>query len=154
MQRLVTGTGLNVRVSAPGSAALVAPGVAAVDTVNAPADGSLVLETITVQGTNPNSTMALPEAYAGGQAARGGQVGMLGNRDVMNTPFGQTNYTNKTIQNQQTRTEQDVMNNDPSVVATSSGTTFSWENDPICRRFSLFGGRRAGSTRWRCETCR
>lgn len=71
-------TGLNVRVSAPGSAALVAPGVAAVDTVNVPADGSLlVLETITVQGTNPNSTMALPEAYAGGQTARGGQVGML-----------------------------------------------------------------------------
>src|SRR5690606_12153853 len=55
-------------------------------------------------------------AYAGGQVARGGQVGMLGNKDVMDTPFSQTNYTSKTIQDQQAQTIQDVLMNDPSIV--------------------------------------
>lgn len=82
------------------------------------ANGSLVLDTINVQGqgANPNSTMAPMEPYAGGQVARGGQVGMLGNRDVMNTPFSQTNYTNKTIKDQQAQTVQDVLSNDPSIL--------------------------------------
>ena len=48
--------------------------------------------------------------------ARGGQVGMLGNKDVMDTPFSQTNYTSKTIQDQQAQTIQDVLMNDPSIV--------------------------------------
>ncbi|MFH1558586.1 MAG: TonB-dependent siderophore receptor [Pseudomonadota bacterium] len=47
LQRLVGGTGLRVRVGSPGSAALIDPSVAAVDTVS---DGSLVLDTIDVQG--------------------------------------------------------------------------------------------------------
>ncbi|MCL4182472.1 MAG: TonB-dependent receptor [Burkholderiaceae bacterium] len=58
----------------------------------------------------------LPKPYAGGQVARGGQVGMLGNKDVMDTPFSQTNYTNKTIQDQQAQTIQDVLLNDPSIL--------------------------------------
>src|SRR5690606_13852279 len=51
-----------------------------------------------------------------GQVATGGQVGMLGNRDVMNTPFSQSNYTNKTIVDQQAQTVQDVLSNDPSIL--------------------------------------
>lgn len=43
----------------------------------------------------------LPEPYAGGQVATGGQVGILGNRDIMDTPFNQTNYTAELMQNQQ-----------------------------------------------------
>lgn len=57
----------------------------------------------------------LPAAYAGGQVARGGRVGLLGNKDVMNTPFNQTNYTAKLMQNQQARSVADVVVNDPSV---------------------------------------
>lgn len=30
---------------------------------------------------------ALPPVYAGGQVARGGQLGMLGNQDIMDVPF-------------------------------------------------------------------
>jgi len=41
---------------------------------------------------------------------------MLGNKDVMDTPFSQTNYTSKTIQDQQAQTIQDVLMNDPSIV--------------------------------------
>lgn len=58
---------------------------------------------------------ALPAPYAGGQVATGGQIGILGNRSVMNTPFNFTSYTSKTIQDQQARTVADVVQNDPSV---------------------------------------
>lgn len=58
----------------------------------------------------------LPPAYAGGQVATGGQVGMLGNLSVMDTPFNQTSYTSKTIQDQQAKTLNDILQNDPSVI--------------------------------------
>jgi iron complex outermembrane receptor protein len=119
LRSLLAGTGINAQISGPSTAALVAN--AAGNESAAAADGSLVLETITVQGANPNSTMELPEAYAGGQVATGGQVGMLGNRDVMNTPFSQTSYTNKTIKDQQARTLNDVMANEPSVIIGTKG---------------------------------
>lgn len=49
-------------------------------------------------------------------------VGLLGNLNVMDTPFSQTNYTAKLIQDQQARTIADVMFNDPSVrVKTPNG---------------------------------
>lgn len=57
----------------------------------------------------------LPKPYAGGQVATGGQVGLLGNRSVMDTPFNQTSYTAQTIQDQQARKLDDVLANDPSV---------------------------------------
>jgi iron complex outermembrane receptor protein len=64
----------------------------------------------------------LPKEYAGGQVARGARLGMLGNRDVMDTPFNVSSYTSKLIENQQARTLQDVLENDPSVrVTTSAG---------------------------------
>jgi len=58
---------------------------------------------------------APPAAYAGGQVATGGSLGLLGNRGVMDTPFNQTNYTAELIKNQQARTIRDVLANDPSV---------------------------------------
>jgi iron complex outermembrane receptor protein len=51
--------------------------------------------------------------------ARGGRVGVLGNRDIMDTPFNITSYTAKTIEDQQARTVADVMINDPSVRSTA-----------------------------------
>jgi iron complex outermembrane receptor protein len=74
---------------------------------------------------NPNSAMvSLPE-YAGGQVATGGRLGMLGNRNVMDTPFSQTTYTAKTIQDQQARSIGDVLQNDPSVrVVSNAGNNF------------------------------
>ncbi|WP_244429925.1 TonB-dependent receptor plug domain-containing protein, partial [Bradyrhizobium liaoningense] len=57
----------------------------------------------------------MPPTYAGGQVARGGQVGLLGNKDFMDTPFNITSYTAKKIEDQQAVTVADVVSNDPSV---------------------------------------
>ncbi|MGH8486100.1 MAG: TonB-dependent receptor, partial [Pseudomonas sp.] len=61
---------------------------------------------------------ALPDAFAGGQVARGGRVGMLGNTDVMDTPFSVTSYTAKTLADLQTVTVADALERDPSVRST------------------------------------
>lgn len=76
----------------------------------------------TMPAANPMSTLTPPVAYAGGQVATGGQLGMLGNRSVMDTPFNQTSFTAKTIQDQQARSVADVLLNDPSVRANQSAS--------------------------------
>lgn len=78
---------------------------------------SLTLPTVNVSATEING---LPGAYAGGQVARGGRVGLLGNKDVLDTPFNITNYTAQAIEDWQSRTLADVLSNDPSVRATTS----------------------------------
>lgn len=57
----------------------------------------------------------LPKTYAGGQVARGGRTGLLGNKDMMDTPFNITGYTQQIMQDQQARSVADVVLNDPSV---------------------------------------
>lgn len=114
VNRLLAGTGLSARFTGARTVQIFDPSkpVAA----GALPAGAIPLDTINVQGANPNSTMTPMAPYAGGQVARGGQVGMLGNKDVMDTPFSQTSYTNKTIQDQQAQTVQDVLSNDPSIL--------------------------------------
>ncbi len=79
--------------------------------------GALQLDPVQVQGSVPPQAMIdnIPPAYAGGQVATGGQLGLLGNRDVMDTPFNQTSYTAKKAQDQQAQTIRDVLIDDPSV---------------------------------------
>ncbi|MGY4628630.1 TonB-dependent receptor [Bradyrhizobium sp. USDA 4486] len=61
---------------------------------------------------------ALPLPYVGGQIARGGQLGLLGNKDYMETPYSLTSYTEKTIRDQQATSVAEVLtNSDPSVRA-------------------------------------
>jgi iron complex outermembrane receptor protein len=71
------------------------------------------LQPIVVKASGDESS--LPEEYPGGQVAKGGRVGMLGNRDVMDTPFSTTNYTAEAIENRQANTVADVVASDPSV---------------------------------------
>ena len=73
------------------------------------------LATVTVHASADASAAGLPRDYAGGQVARGGRIGILGNLDIMDTPFNGTNYTQALIQDQQARSVADVMQNDPSV---------------------------------------
>ena len=113
LAQILEGTGIPFRITSDRTA--VVGRQASVDGGALP-PSAIQLDTIEVQGANPNSTMTLMPPYAGGQVATGGQVGMLGNRTVMNTPFSQTNYTNKTIQDQQAQTVQDVLSNDPSIL--------------------------------------
>jgi len=109
LRRLLSGTGLSYQFTSTSAVTVI--GAAA-------GSGVLQLDPLRVQGTAvPSQAMIdnLPPAAPGGQVATGGQVGLLGNRSVMDTPFNQTNYTAKTIQDQQARSIADVTANDPSV---------------------------------------
>lgn len=92
------------------------PGVAADPTANAAPD-ALTLD-ITNVNARYNGATALPEALAGGQVARGARLGMMGNKDVMDTPFSVTSYTAKTLADLQTVTVADALERDPSVRST------------------------------------
>ncbi len=71
--------------------------------------------TVVVSASADASAQGLPSAYAGGQVARGGRLGLLGNVDIMDAPFNTTNYTLGLIQDQQARSVGDVVQNDPAV---------------------------------------
>jgi iron complex outermembrane receptor protein len=81
----------------------------------APAASDAPISTVVITASADASAQGLPSAYAGGQVARGGRLGMLGNVDIMKTPFNTTNYTLALIQDQQARSVGDVVQNDPSV---------------------------------------
>jgi iron complex outermembrane receptor protein len=98
------------------------------------ADGSLMLKTIEVDGIS-KVLGAPPPPYAGGQVATGARLGVLGNRDIMDTPFNVTSYTEKTIQDQQARSVGDVVKNDPSVRTTWADGSYS--NQFFIRGFSF-----------------
>lgn len=121
LSRLLHGTGLSYELTAAKSVVLVSPQ----EQPDAATDGTVVLDPIDVEASryNPNATIDnLPLAYAGDMVARGGRAGMLGNKDVMDTPFSTTSYTNSKIENQQAGTVADVVKQDPSVrVSSSSG---------------------------------
>lgn len=70
----------------------------------------------TLSGVQVSANMAAPTAeYAGGQVARGGRFGVLGNQDAMNVPFALTSYTDTLIRTQQARSLGDVVQNDAAV---------------------------------------
>ncbi|RZU02326.1 TonB-dependent receptor [Rivibacter subsaxonicus] len=73
------------------------------------------LEPVVIEASADASAAGLTKPYAGGQVARGGRVGLLGNKDFMETPFAGTAYTQGLIQNQQARGVGDVLVNDPAV---------------------------------------
>ena len=73
------------------------------------------LSTVTVNASADASAQGLSPAYAGGQVARGGRVGILGTRDAMETPFSTISYTNELIQDRHARSVGDVLQNDPTV---------------------------------------
>ncbi len=73
------------------------------------------LQTVVISASADASAAGLSKAFAGGQVARGGRVGLLGNMDNMDTPFNSTNYTQQFIQDQQARSVADVLQSDPSV---------------------------------------
>jgi len=121
LAQLLAGSGLSYRFTSRTSVTIERPGAA--NGAAASVAGAINLDTIDVQGAgNPNSTMTPMPAYAGGQVATGGQVGLLGNRSVMDTPFNQTSYTAKTIQDQQAHTLADVLDNDASVRRLTPGS--------------------------------
>ncbi len=93
------------------AALLVASGAAAAQTAAA----EQPVATVVISASADASAEGLTRAYSGGQVARGGRLGLLGNVDVMDTPFNATSYTQQLIQDQQAQGVADVLQNDPSV---------------------------------------
>lgn len=79
------------------------------------ADDAVDLSTIDVTAQKTEEQNPLPPEFAGGQVARGGQLGILGNKDIMDVPFTMTSYTSKLIEDQQAEDVGDVLMNDASV---------------------------------------
>jgi iron complex outermembrane receptor protein len=107
---LLGGTGLSALRGASGEYTLrKAPAATPLD---AGATSTLAAVTVTASA---GTAGRLPPDYAGGQVARGGSAGLLGNKDFLETPFNVTSFTADGIQDQQARTIGDVVKNDPSV---------------------------------------
>ena len=97
------------------AALLMTAGSAFAQSADSAATGTETVPTVVVRASADASAQGLPAAYAGGQVARGGRMGLLGNVDIMDTPFNTTNYTQAIIADQQARSVADVVQNDPSV---------------------------------------
>lgn len=97
----------------------------------------LTLDTTNVEGQYAGPT-ALPPVLAGGQVARGARLGMMGNKDVMDTPFSVTSYTAKTLADLQTVTVADALERDPSV--RSTGQTGGIVDSFFIRGFAIGEG--------------
>lgn len=113
--RLLKGQGLQAVRQADGTYALhrTAP------------DGSAVTLPAVRVTAGSLAPSALPEPYAGGHLARGGRLGLLGNKDVMETPFSTSSYTSRMIEDWQADTVAEVLRADASVRETfpESGPT-------------------------------
>ncbi|MEZ1317887.1 TonB-dependent siderophore receptor [Pseudomonas fluorescens] len=98
---------------------------------------NLTLDTTNINARYAGPT-ALPAEFAGGQVARGARLGMLGNKDVMDTPFSVTSYTAKTMADLQTVTVADALQRDPSV--RSTGQTGGIVDSFFIRGFAIGEG--------------
>lgn len=128
LNRLLSGTGLVARFL----------NTETVTVERVAAGGAVQLDPVQIEGnrtaTGPG---ALPPAFAGGQVARGGRIGALGNQDSMDVPFSVTGYTAETIRNQQAETIADVLANDPAVRSSLGYGNFA--ESFVIRGFQLAG---------------
>ncbi|CAB1213781.1 TonB-dependent receptor [Acinetobacter bouvetii] len=105
--------------------ALVANGIAAAhaaevlegekDSATTGQQDVVTLDTIRLEVSADASAEGLMEAYAGGQVATGGKVGIFGNQKNLDTPFNLTSYTNQYIQERQADSVGDVLQADAGV---------------------------------------
>ncbi len=129
---LLAGTGLEAMPDAQGRY-LLRPAAAATQQTEPSAENTLTPVKVTAQAEG------LPAPFAGGQVARGGRLGMLGNADLMDTPFNITNYTSQLLEDQQAETVLDVLKNEPSVRQTAPTGSLADSSFNI-RGFSLSAG--------------
>ena len=110
LQRLLAGTGATYSIGAGA--------VISVQRVGPTTSNAMQLDPLQVQGNVVPAQAEignLPPPYAGGDVARGGRVGELGNRDYMDTPFSTTTYTEKYIERNQARTLIDSVADYPTI---------------------------------------
>jgi iron complex outermembrane receptor protein len=136
LSQLLAGSGLVYRFTNANTVTVEKPGAGL-------APGAVALDPVQVPGAFPVPSQAMidniPPPYAGGQVAIGSQLGLLGNRGVMDTPFNQTSYTAKKTQDQQAKTIQEALIDDPSVRQTRPDSGPAADNVRI-RGFDVFTG--------------
>ncbi|RCK50812.1 energy transducer TonB [Thalassospira profundimaris] len=110
---LLKGTGFSYRTTGDNALVIVKP------SGNAANSGVTTLDPVRIEATREQD--GLSPAYAGGMVASGGNLGMLGNTDIMDAPVSITSYTSEKVADQQAQTIADVVKNDPSVRAPNSG---------------------------------
>ena len=120
LRRLLLDTGVTFRFSGDDTVTLE-PVVARQD------DETLRLGPVMVEGEldplAPPATGTIgspPPAFPGGQVATGQRLGLLGNRDRLETPLSTTSLTADLIQNQQATDTYQVIQNLPSLQATTT----------------------------------
>ncbi|MET0319670.1 MAG: TonB-dependent siderophore receptor [Duganella sp.] len=94
------------------------------------------LTTVTITASADASRDGLSTAYAGGQVARGGRMGILGNVDMMSAPFNATNYTAEFVADQQAGSIGDVLAADPGVRVTRGFGNF--QESYVIHGFELY----------------
>ncbi|MBL1257716.1 TonB-dependent siderophore receptor [Methylocystis sp. Sn-Cys] len=119
-----------------------------------PADAQQALPTIDIQAATPSTREAPrpsagkspptsvigqpPAPYAGGLVGSGARLGVLGNRNVFDTPFSLTGYTEKLVRDQQARTVTDVADNDSSI--RTNAPRYGGIDGFLVRGFPVFAG--------------
>ncbi|WP_025136038.1 TonB-dependent receptor [Achromobacter sp. DH1f] len=110
-EQLLAGTGLQAVVLGNGGYVLRKRPASDVPATTLPA--------VTVSGRR---LYELPDAFAGGQVARGAQLGLLGNADYMDAPFSIVSYTAQTVRDQQATSVAEVLTTSDSSVRASIGS--------------------------------
>lgn len=105
----------NLKLSPLALAAMLVAAASAGANANASDSTDADVQTVVVSASADASAEGLSKNFAGGQVARGGRAGLLGNVDIMDSPFNTLNFTSALIQDQQARSVGDVLQNDPSV---------------------------------------
>ncbi|MDD1960973.1 TonB-dependent siderophore receptor, partial [Pseudomonas sp. 39004] len=122
-QAVLVGLALGACALLPSPARAETPTPARQDADEKPVAPELPATLIDAQGM---AAEALPPVYAGGQVATGGRVGLLGNKDFMETPFSTISYTDTYIQDLQAKDITDVIAaTDPSVFSNGLSGTYS-----------------------------
>lgn len=102
-----------LRAALAASVSVMAMGPVAGAQASGEGEAEARLDTVIVTGEA--SQVELTEAFAGGQVARGGRAGLLGNLDFLDAPFSGTAYTSDLVTAQQADSVGDVLQNDPVV---------------------------------------
>lgn len=124
LAELLAGTGLTYRAAGAATITLVNPRYVQLQSTVAP--GGVLLDELSVEAQRSGAAEAgpaasrLPPSYAGGQVARGGRVGLLGDTEIGKSPFSVTSYTERFIRDRQARTASEALALDPSVRATQT----------------------------------
>lgn len=92
-----------------------APVFAQTGSEDAAAETALPAVKVTASGETDPLPGDFAPTYEGGQVARGAQFGILGNKEMIDVPFSMSSYTSKLMEEQQARTIDDVLDNDPAV---------------------------------------